>query len=109
EIFDIQANADFEVQINDDFTFVSTNNLAYYNSNSFSYVDPKSTAGLADKGSIYNSNARRNVRFTNQMVKFDRLFDKHQFNAFVAYEYMDYLYKDMGATGAGIVAGSEIL
>ena len=109
EIFDIQANADFEVKINDDFTFVSTNNLAYYNDNSFSYVDPKSTSGEADKGSIYNFNARRNVRFTNQMLKFDRLFDKHQFNAFVAYEYMDYMYKSMNATGMGIVAGSEIL
>lgn len=109
EIFDIQFNADFDVKISDHFTFVSTNNFAYYNSNSFSYTDPNSVGGLSTQGSVYTSNGRRNVRFTNQMLKFDRSFGDHNVNAFAAYEYMDYVYKDMGATGIGIVAGSEIL
>lgn len=108
-IFDIQSNIDFEYRIDDNFTFVSSNNLAYYNNNTMGYVDPQSDAGLADNGRISRSTDNRSVRFTNQMLRYRNTIDRHRINAFAAYEYMDYRYQSMSATGRGIVPGSTIL
>jgi len=109
EIFDLQVNGDFDYKISDYFTFVSTNNIAYYNSNLTGYVDPRSISGQEISGSIQNKNARRTVRFTNQMLKYARNFGKHAVSAFAAYEYMDYMYKDFGVTGKVIVPGTEVI
>lgn len=109
QILDIQSNLDFEYRISDAFTFVSSNNAAFYTSNGLSYTDPQSNSGLADNGRINNSNARRIVRFTNQMLRYNKRIEKHQINAFAAYEYNDYVYQGFNATGKGIVPGSQIL
>lgn len=109
DIFDFQFNGDFDYKFSDHFSYVSTNNVAYYNSTGMSYVDPKSIAGQSTEGRITNNSARRIVRFTNQMLKYNQSFGLHTFGGFIAYEYMDYQYKDQSATGNGIVAGSEIL
>jgi len=109
DIFDFQFNGDFDYKFSDHFTFVSTNNIAYYNSTGMSYVDPKSISGQSTEGSVSGDAARRIVRFTNQMLKYNQSFGKHTVGAFAAYEYMDYVYKDISATGNGIVPGSEIL
>jgi len=108
-IFDFQFNGNFDYKFSDHFTFVSTNNITYYNSTDLSYTDPKSISGQATEGSIYNGSARRVTRFTNQMLRYNQSFGKHEVGGFLAYEYMDYQYSDLSATGAGIVTGSEIL
>lgn len=109
DIFDVQSNLDFEYRISDRFTFVSTNNAAYYHSAGLSYVDPQSNSGLGDAGRVSNSTAKRIVRFTNQMLRYNTSIDKHRVSAFTAYEYNDYVYQGFGATGKGIVPGSTIL
>lgn len=108
-IFDIQSNLDFEYKISDDFRFVSSNNAAFYTNSSLSYVDPQSDGGLGDRGRIGNSSDRRVVRFTNQMLRYNKVLDRHTINAFAAYEYSDYVYQSLSATGKGIVPGSTII
>ncbi len=107
--FDIQTNADFDYSITKNLSFLSTNNVAIYNYDGLSYTDPKSNSGLADLGRVYNSDAKRIVRFTNQMLKYNKTIDVHAFNALVAYEYSDYMYQGFNATGKGIVPGTIIL
>lgn len=108
-IFDFQSNIDFDYKIDDHFTFVSSNSVAYYSSDGRSYVDPQSDAGQADNGRISRSSAKRIVRFTNQMLRYNNNWGPHSLNAFAAYEFNDYHYQDMSATGKGIVPGTSIL
>lgn len=107
--FDIQTNIDFDYAISRAFSFVSTNNIALYNYDGMSYTDPQSISGLANVGTVYNSDEKRIVRFTNQMLKYNHSFGKHDINAFAAYEYSDYVYQGFNATGKGIVPGSTVL
>ncbi|WDF69456.1 SusC/RagA family TonB-linked outer membrane protein [Sphingobacterium oryzagri] len=109
QIFDIQSNLDFSYRISDRFTFESMNNLTYYNSTGMGYSDPQSNAGLSNIGSVSQSSAKRITRFFNQMLKYQESFGKHTVSGFVAYEYSDYVYTSVGATGRGIAPGSEIL
>ena len=109
ETFDIQTNLDFSYRINDQLSFESMNNLAYYHNTGMSYTDPQSNSGLANIGTVSQSAAKRIVRFFNQMLKYGNNFGKHDVSAFLAYEYSDYVYSSVGATGKGIAPGSEII
>ena len=103
------ANADFQYDINDHFSFVSTNNITYTNAESLGYTDPRSNAGLGTKGQINNIMSKRTTRFTNQLLSYQNSFGKHTINALAAYEYSDYQYNDVNATGIGIVAGASTI
>ncbi|MFC6103115.1 SusC/RagA family TonB-linked outer membrane protein [Olivibacter domesticus] len=103
------ANADFQYDISDHFSFVSTNNITYTNAESLGYTDPRSNAGLGTKGQINNIISKRTTRFTNQMLNYQNSFGKHTINALAAYEYSDYQYNDVDATGIGIVAGASTI
>jgi TonB-linked SusC/RagA family outer membrane protein len=107
--FNMSFNGDFEYKLLNDFAFISTNNFTLYNSNGMSYADPLSIGGTADNGRLSNSSARRFTRLTNQMLKYNKIFGNHEITALAAYEYNDYVYEDMGATGIGLVGGGTIL
>lgn len=108
-VFNIYGNLDLEYEITDNLTFISTNSLNLYKGKGFGYTDPRSTSGEADKGIINQSAASRITRFTNQMLRYSNNFGDHSIKALIAYEYNDYLYESTGATGTGIIPGSEIL
>jgi len=107
--FNMSFNGDFDFKITDDFTFASTNNFTLYNSNGFSYTDPLSIGGEATNGSIHNSSARRFTRLTTQMLRFAKDIDEHSISAVAGYEYNDYEYESLGATGNGFISGGVIL
>ncbi|MBD0823970.1 SusC/RagA family TonB-linked outer membrane protein [Aestuariibaculum marinum] len=107
--FNMSFNGDFEFKILDNLSLISTNNFTLYHSNGMSYADPLSVGGTADNGSLYNSSARRFTRLTNQMLKYTKEFGDHAITALAAYEYNDYMYEDMDATGIGLVGGGTIL
>lgn len=109
QTLDLHANFDFSYRISDRFTFESMNNLTYYNQTTMGYTDPNSNAGLSNKGSVSQFASKRITRFFNQMLKYNEQFDKHNLSAFVAYEYSDYMYTDVGAAGKGITPGSVII
>lgn len=103
------ANIDFQYDITDHLSFISTNNITYTNAESLGYTDPRSNAGLADKGRITDVITKRTTRFTNQMLNYQNTFGKHNINALAAYEFNDYRYNDVSATGRGIVAGATTI
>ncbi|WP_260391931.1 SusC/RagA family TonB-linked outer membrane protein [Empedobacter falsenii] len=107
--FDIQANMDFEWKISNSLTFQSTNNVQYYSETSMYYVDPKSISGADYDGSIYQYSDRRIVRLFNQMLRYNRKFGLHSLSGYVAYEYSDYDYKNLGATKQGVLPGTTVL
>lgn len=107
--FNVIANMDLQWNITDKLVFRSTNNTTYYNSDGFSYTDPRSNAGLDANGQLSESMAKRTTRFTNQMLNYTNTFGKHFIDALAAYEYNDYTYNDLTATGKGISPGSTVL
>ncbi|WP_020527009.1 SusC/RagA family TonB-linked outer membrane protein [Flexithrix dorotheae] len=107
--YNMFSNFDFEYEILPNLRFISTNGVTLYYSDGMSYTDPKSISGEANNGQLYKSFAKRITTFTNQMVKYSKVFGSHSLNALVAYEYNDYKYESTGATGYGIVSGTEIL
>ncbi|MEH0153152.1 TonB-dependent receptor [Limibacter armeniacum] len=109
EIVNLIGNFDFEMELTDGLKFISTNNLSYYTSVYTSYTDPRSISGQGDQGRLYNSRSDRVTRFTNQMLSYKKSIGDHFINALVAYEYNDYKYRDMSATGKGMVPGTTVL
>ena len=55
----------------------------------------------------YQSNTVR--RYTNQILRFNKMWGKHSLNALLAYEFNDYQGKAISATGTGFVPGFEVL
>lgn len=107
--FNLMGNFDFEFSILPKLKFISTNSTTLYYSDGLTYVDPKSTAGVATRGQLSKSNAKRYTNLTNQTLKYSDVFGAHSLNAQLAYEFNNYKYQDDSATGEGIVAGSQIL
>ncbi|UZR97162.1 SusC/RagA family TonB-linked outer membrane protein [Chondrinema litorale] len=103
------TNADFEYEIIPNLSFISTNGVTVYYDDGMSYTDPQSISGEANNGSLYKSTAKRITSFTNQMLRYSKMFGSHSINALAAYEYNDYKYESSAATGYGIVSGTEIL
>lgn len=107
--FNLFSNLDVELDLFKNLTFISTNNITLYGSDSKSYTDPASNSGKANDGELYTYSAKRITRFTNQMLKYSNSFGSHNLNVLVAYEYNDYVFENMDATGYGLISGTEIL
>lgn len=107
--FNMSFNGDVEYKILDNLSYVSVNNFTLYYSNGFSYTDPLSVGGEATLGSLNNSSARRFTKLTTQMLRFTKDFNDHSVTALAGYEYNDYVYEDLGATGVGLIGGGTIL
>lgn len=107
--YEFSGNFDFDIRITDWLTFNSVNNFRwtgyYYNS----YSDPRCEGASGVNGRLeeYQSNTVR--RYTNQILRFNKLWDKHSLNALLAYEFNDYQGKAISATGTGFVPGFEVL
>ncbi|WP_294082995.1 TonB-dependent receptor [Proteiniphilum sp. UBA5384] len=107
--YEFMGNFDFDIKLTDWLTFSSVNNIKYRNYKSKSYIDPRSNAGEGVKGRIQEYRSDMTRRYTNQMFRFNKYFDKHSINALLAYEFNDYSSKSVIATGTGFVPGFEIL
>ena len=107
--YEFSGNFDFDIRITDWLTFNSVNNFRwtgyYYNS----YSDPRceGASGVNGRLSEYQSNTVR--RYTNQILRFNKMWGKHSLNALLAYEFNDYQGKAISATGTGFVPGFEVL
>ena len=88
--YEFSGNFDFDIRITDWLTFNSVNNFRwtgyYYNS----YSDPRceGASGVNGRLSEYQSNTVR--RYTNQILRFNKMWGKHSLNALLAYEFNDY-------------------
>lgn len=100
---------DFDVTITDWLTFSSVNNYRWSNYQSTGYTDPRSYSGKGVEGRL-NEYAVTNIRrYTNHILRFNKLFDKHSVSALLAYEFNDYTGKVINAQGTGFIAGYPVL
>jgi TonB-linked SusC/RagA family outer membrane protein len=107
--FNMSANFDVEYQLLPNLLYRSTNNFTLYDYRSKSYTDPRSISGEATNGSLSEYAARRFTRLSTQMLEYRIDFGIHSLTALAGYEYNDYEYEDFGATGQGLIAGSEVM
>jgi TonB-linked SusC/RagA family outer membrane protein len=105
ESYTVRTNLDFDVKLTSWLTFSSVNNYIFGNSNSSYYTDPRSANGIAVKGRIEDNFDTYNRIYTNQLVKFNKTFKKHSFNAVAGYEWNEYNKKFSQAIATGIPPG----
>lgn len=99
------GNFDFDIKITDWLTFASINSYRYGNTSVTEYIDPRSEEGEASKGSVREENSSWDRQYTNQLLRFNKTFDKHYLNGVIGYEWNEYNGKSAKSTAAGIPAG----
>lgn len=104
----INGNFDFDIKILDWLTFASVNSYRYNQYTETNYVDPRSNKGQADKGSVYDESKEFNRLYTNQVIRLNKSFGKHNLNAVAGYEWNEYDYKILYSRSSGIPAGHPV-
>lgn len=95
--------------IKDYLTFESNNNIGYRYHLTEGYSDPRAT-GTEGKGEITNANEFYTTKYTNQLLRFNKVFNNgHDVSAFLGYEYSDYHSDLNNAAGRGIPSNTEVL
>ena len=107
--YEFMGNMDFDVRLTDWLTFSSVNNIRYNNSKSNYYSDPRSNAGESVGGRIEEYRSDYTRMYTNQILRFNKSWGKHDVNGLVAYEFNDYRSESLEAYGTGFIPGFEIL
>jgi TonB-linked SusC/RagA family outer membrane protein len=107
--YSFMGNIDIDLRITDWLTFSSVNNFTWDDYAAQSYTDPRSDAGSGVTGRLAEYDYKTERRYTNQLLRFNRVFDKHSVNALAAYEFSDYKYKTLEAVATGFVPGFEVL
>ena len=107
--YEIMGGVDFDIRITDWLTFVSVNNYKWNDNKSNSYTDPRSSSGEGVGGRITESSSSSVRRYTNQLLRFNKVFGRHDVTALLAYEFNDYEYKSVNADGTGFIPGFEVL
>lgn len=105
--YDLSGGLDFDIKIAPWLTFSSVNNYSYYNSQTHGYYDPKSSSGEGVNGRTTEYNYTSTRRYTNQLLRFKKSWDKHNVNALLAYEFNDYEMKYTDVYATGFISGFE--
>jgi len=106
----INGNFGFDYRLTDWLTFESNNSIGFRFSRGMVYTDPRAIGSEATGGAIENKEDLATTRYTNQLLRFSRVFETvHSINAFLGYEYSDYLYENTNAIGQSIPINSEVL
>lgn len=84
---DATANFDFDIKLTDWMTFSSVNSYRYLGNTIKTYTDPRSSDGQSVNGIIRDQNNNTTSLYTNQLLRFNKLFGKHSINGMVAYEW----------------------
>ncbi|WP_312742476.1 SusC/RagA family TonB-linked outer membrane protein [Sphingobacterium multivorum] len=107
--YEFMGNLDFDVKLKDWLTFSSVNNYRYNTYSDSGYQDPRSNSGESVIGRVTDYRMEFARRYTNQILRFNKTWDKHSLNGLAAYEFNDYWTKTLDAYGTGIVNGFEVL
>ncbi len=107
--YEFMGNFDFDIKLTNWLTFSSVNNIKFQLYNSKAYTDPRSSSGEGVNGRIQEYYSDMLRRYTNQLLRFNKNFDKHFINGIIAYEFNDYTGRSVTAIGTGFVPGFEIL
>lgn len=108
--YEFNGNFDFDVQFTPWLKWQSVNSYRFNQYKTHSYTDPRSVGGEGVDGRIYEWSSDVVRKSTTQKLLFNKMFGtKHRLNGLLAYEYKDYKYTYMSATGVGFVPGIEVL
>ncbi|MDR1342399.1 MAG: TonB-dependent receptor [Prevotellaceae bacterium] len=104
------ANIGFDYNITSFLVFESNNSVSMRAYLEEEYVDPRSIGAESYSGSIRDKNDFHTTRYTNQLLRFNKLFaGVHDVSAFLGYEYSDVRSQSNEAEGRGIPAGGEVI
>jgi TonB-linked SusC/RagA family outer membrane protein len=106
----VTANVGFDYKIADFLVFESNNSFGMTSRLTESYADPTALGAESYGGSIKASNSYDATRYTNQLLRFNKLFaNAHDVGVFLGYEYSDSRNEKNSAEGHGIPKGGEVL
>lgn len=107
--YEVMANMDFDIELTDWLTFSSVNNYRYNSYKAKGYTDPRSSGGESVDGRITDYRSESTRRYTNQILRFNKSWGKHDVNGLLAYEFNDYRGETLDVYGTGFIPGFEIL
>lgn len=107
--YELMGNLDFEVKLTSWLTFNSVNNYRYNTYSASGYTDPRSNGGISVQGRISDYRTEYARRYTNQMLTFNKTWDKHALYAVAGYEFNDFWSKGLDVYGTGFLPGFEVL
>jgi TonB-linked SusC/RagA family outer membrane protein len=107
--YEFMGNMDFDIELTDWLTFSSVNNYRYNSYKAKGYTDPRSNGGESVGGRISDYRSEYTRRYTNQILRFNQSWDKHDLNGLLAYEFNDYRSETLDVYGTGFIPGFEVL
>ncbi|WP_231389886.1 SusC/RagA family TonB-linked outer membrane protein [Sphingobacterium pedocola] len=107
--YEFMGNLDFDVKLTDWLSFSSVNNYRYNHYSAGGYTDPRSNGGLNVGGRLTEYRSEYARRYTSQILRVNKTWDRHALNGLIAYEYNDYSAKTLDAYGTGFIPGFEVL
>ncbi len=106
---EFMGNFDFDIHLTDWLTLSSVNSYKLISYASESYADPRSNGGKSVQGRVTDYRWEAARRYTNQILRFNKNFDKHSIQALAAHEFKDYWSKTLDVNGTGLISGFEVL
>ena len=106
--YEFMGNFDFDIKFTDWLTFASVNSYKYNSNKRKSYSDPRSQAGMADNGLLEDRTVTTTRLYTNQVLRFNKVWDKHSLNAILGYEWNTYQQDVLTQTAASFAPGFEV-
>lgn len=106
--YEFMGNFDFDIKITDWLTFASVNSYKYGNTALKSYQDPRSSGGQSENGVLQDKTTSYYRVYSNQLLRFNKLFGKHSVNAILAYEWNTYTQEIKDQTGTGFAPGFTV-
>ena len=106
--YEFLGNFDFDIKFTDWLTFSSVNSFNYNSRRRKEYSDPRSQAGQADNGLLEDMTQTITRLYTNQMLRFNKVWDKHSLNAILAYEWNTYQRERLTQTASSFASGFEV-
>lgn len=103
--YDVSGNFDFDIRITDWLRFASVNNYKFNDFTYTSYQDSRSSGGEASNGQIEEQTRTYNRRYTGQLLRINKSFDRHSVNAVLGYEWNEYNAKTTQSRTIGIPPG----
>ena len=106
--YEFLGNFDFDIKFTDWLTFASVNSFNYNSRARKEYSDPRSQAGEADNGLFEDMSPTITRLYTNQVLRFNKVWDKHSLNALIGYEWNTYQRERLTQTASSFASGFEV-
>ncbi|MFA7116154.1 MAG: TonB-dependent receptor [Bacteroidales bacterium] len=98
----VTARLNFDYKILNNLTFESNYSIYYYLSNYDKYYDPRTSTGKTYNGRVSSeANQSQNLQ-TEQILKYSKKINNHNFDAMIGFSYQDTQYKDLYASANGV-------